>query len=156
MRRKLLAGAIGIASVALIAWLPPADKAPTSLVAGTLLVARLQDSLAWRDKNSTETLKATVTADVVNGKGQVVIPAGSAVVLRVAQYGVILRRADQKYSLNVRSVTVRGRVYPLNVKVDPVTVTARREMFRVNREVIVRPGTLVRFSLPQPLTVQGG
>jgi hypothetical protein len=26
----------------------------------------------------------------------------------------------------------------------------------VNRDVIVMPGTLIRFSLPQPLTVQGG
>lgn len=151
MSRALLAG---ILALGLAACLPPAVKQQWTLVGGTLFEARLRDSLAWRDKNSTETLTATVTENVTNARGQVVIPAGSIVVLRIAQYGVVRRRADQKYSLNVSSVTVRGRVYPVNVKVDPVTtVVMARAISRTNRDVVVMPGTLIMFSLPLPLTI---
>lgn len=150
MSRALLAG---ILALGLAACLPPAVKQQWTLVGGTLFEARLLDSLAWRDKNSTETLTATVTENVTNTRGHVVIPAGSIVGLRIAQYGVVLRRADQKYSLNVSSVTVRGTVYPVNVKVDPVTTGVTRTIYRASRDVVVMPGTLIMFSLPQALTI---
>jgi hypothetical protein len=125
-----------------------------TLGAGTLVEARLRDSLSSRGKNAAEALTATVAADVTNERGQVVIPVGSVVGLRIAQYGLVVRRTNNAYPLDATSVTVGGRVYAVSGKVDPVTAPGMEAaVYRPNPDVVVMPGTLILFSLGQPLTV---
>ncbi len=147
----VLAGMLGLGLMACTA---AAAKEKWTLSAGTLVEARLRDSLASRGKNAAETLTATVAADVTNERGQVVIPVGSIVGLRIAQYGLIVKRANNKYPLDATSVTVGGRVYPVSGKVDPVTAPGMAAaVYRPNPVVVVMPGTLILFSLGRPLTV---
>lgn len=146
-----LAALLGLGLMACTA---AAAKEQWTLAAGTLVEARIRDSLASRGKNAAEALTATVAADVTNGEGHVVIPAGSIVGLRIAQYGGITRRANRKYPLDATSVTVRGRLHPVSGKVDPVTAPGMgTAVYRPNPLVLVMPGTLILFSLEQPLTV---
>lgn len=86
-----------------------------TLVAGTLIEATVRDSRWWRRAAVGTTLAATVTGDVTNALQWAVIPAGSAVELRVAARRLAgdPRGAQAAITLEVRAVTVRGRRYPV-------------------------------------------
>jgi hypothetical protein len=96
--------------------------AQRTLVSGTSIEARLQDSLSSRRNKAGETLRATVSADAKDAYGQVAIPAGSTVGLRIAQLEPATNKsqADGKIALEVTSVTVRGQTYQLSSKVNSV------------------------------------
>jgi len=96
--------------------------AQRTLVSGTLIDAKIQDSLSSRHNKAGETLRATVSADVKDAYGQVAIPAGSTVGLRIAQLEPATNKsqADGKIALEVTSVTVRGQTYHLSSKVNLV------------------------------------
>lgn len=95
-----------------------------TLVAGTLIVATIDGGIP---------LTAIVSADVTNARRWVVIPVGSRVGLRVGR-GV-------RGTLEVTSVAVSGRVYPVSSMVGLTAVTA------------LVPGTRILFVLPEGLTV---
>jgi hypothetical protein len=95
-----------------------------TLVVGTLIEATIH--------GSGEALTATVSTDVRNASGWVVIPAGCPVGLRIAGRGL----------LDVTSVTVWGQVYPVSATVE------------VTRVAVVPPGTRILFVLPEGLTVE--
>jgi hypothetical protein len=92
------------------------------LVSGTRIEARIEDSLTSRHNKAGETLMATVSADVKDAYGQVAIPAGSAVGLRIAQLEPATNKsqADGKIALDVTSVTVRGQTYQVRSRVNAV------------------------------------
>jgi len=96
--------------------------AQRTLVSGTLIEATIQDALSSRRNKAGETLRATVSADVKDGYGQVAIPAGSTVGLRIAQLEPATNKsqADGKIALEVTSVTVRGQMYQLSTKLNSV------------------------------------
>jgi hypothetical protein len=96
--------------------------AQRTLASGTSITATIQDSLSSRHNQAGETLRATVSADVRNASGQVAIPAGSAVGLRVAQLEAATNKsqADGKIALEVTSVTVHGQTYQVSSKVNSV------------------------------------
>ena len=96
--------------------------AQRTLVSGTSIEARIQDSLSSRHNKAGETLRATVSADVKDAYGQVAIPAGSAVELRIAQLEAATNKsqADGKIALVVTSVTVRGQTYQVSSPVNSV------------------------------------
>ena len=96
MISSLVAAVLAVVLSACVAAVP---SERWTLVAGTLVQARLRDSLASRGKNATEDLSASVTEDVMNAHGQIVIPAGSIVALRIAAYGVTAPRSDRKNPL---------------------------------------------------------
>src|ERR1043166_323069 len=87
--------------------------AQRTLASGTSITASIQDSLSSRHNKAGETLRATVNADVRDPSGQVAIPAGSAVGLRVAQLEAAPNksRAEANLALGVPSVTARGKTY---------------------------------------------
>jgi hypothetical protein len=97
----------------------PADR---TLASGTRIGARIQDSLSSRHNKSGETFSATVSSDVMDGNGHVVVPAGSPVVLVIGQLEPATNKsqADGKIALSVRSVSVRGQVYQVSADLDPV------------------------------------
>ena len=96
--------------------------AQRTLASGTSITASIQDSLSSRHNKAGETLRATVNADVRDPSGQVAIPAGSAVGLRVAELEAASNKsqADGKLALEVTSVTVHGQTYRVSSKVNSV------------------------------------
>jgi hypothetical protein len=120
------------------------------LVAGTLIEVTIPNSHSWRRNPLGETLTATVTADVTNGARWVVIPAGSAVGLRVAHWrrATSSRQTDARITFEVFSVTVRRRWYPVRaiVEMTPVAVRPSGEV------AAVASGTRIRFVLSEGFT----
>lgn len=96
--------------------------AQRTLVSGTRIEARLQDSLSSRHNKAGETLRATVSADVKDGYNGIAIPAGSTVGLRIAELQAATNKsqADGKITLVVTSMTVRGQTYQVSSTVNPV------------------------------------
>jgi hypothetical protein len=96
--------------------------AQRTLVSGTRIEARLQDSLSSRHNKAGESLRATVSADVKDAYGGVAIPAGSTVGLRIAQLEPATNKsqADGKITLVVTSMTVRGQTYQVSSTVNAV------------------------------------
>jgi hypothetical protein len=122
-----------------------------ALVAGTLIRATTLDALSSRRNTTGETLTALVSGDVEDAHGQVVIPAGSRVALRIAQSDpatTTRRRSDGMIALDVTSLTIRGREYPVRARVEPT-----RPKFQ-GRDVVVPPGTAILFVLPELLNVE--
>lgn len=95
-----------------------------TLVAGTLIVATIDGSVP---------LTAIVSADVTNARRWVVIPVGSRVGLRVGR--------GAHGTVEVTSVAVSGRVYPVSSLVGLRAVTAMVQ------------GSRILFVLPEGLTV---
>jgi hypothetical protein len=147
-----------------------AQPTQRTLSAGTLIQGTTQDSLFSRSNHVGETLTALVSGDVKDATGQVVIPAGSRVALRIARLAPAPNTAlnDGQLALEVTSLTVEDRLYPVSIRLEStphglqghgVTV---RDMNRVgggtalhwvSRGLVVPRGTLILFVLAQPLTV---
>jgi hypothetical protein len=100
---------------------PAHQPTQQTLVAGTLILATTQDSLSSRRNRAGETLTALVSGDVEGAHGQVVIPAGSRVALRIVQLEPATNKSRQNgtIALDVTSLTVRGREYPVSIRVEP-------------------------------------
>ena len=133
MSKSLLAGMLvfGIVACSPASAKPEAGRASgtassrpaqRTLASGTSITASIQDSLSSRHNKAGETLRATVNADVRDPSGQVAIPAGSAVGLRVAELEAATNKsqADGKLALEVTSVTVHGQTYQVSSKVNSV------------------------------------
>jgi len=138
MSRSMVMGLLAFGAIACnssAAKEPPKDSASAermpggeasdtrTLAGGTRVEAMLQDSLTSRINRAGETVRATVTSDVKNGRDVVVIPAGSSVLLTVAQLdpGNDHIRPDGRLTLVVNSVTVSGEVHVLTAELEPVT-----------------------------------
>lgn len=131
----LLAGILGLGLVACssaAATLPErdADRRPSghravdrTLVAGTLVEATIHNSHPTRRTEPGETLMATVSADVRNAHGWVVIPAGCVVGLKIE------RRRPGTGLLDLTSMTVRGQAYPVNATVELPPAAGTRVLF---------------------------
>ena len=100
---------------------PPKPPAPTSfkLSAGTGFSASADDSITTRSAKAGDSFTATVSENVKDAAGHVVIPAGARV------SGTIVRadpapnpRATGTLELSVSSVSVRGRSYSLAATVE--------------------------------------
>jgi hypothetical protein len=94
-----------------------------TLVAGTLVEATIHGSLSGRPTDAGATWMATVSADVRNARGRVVIPAGSAVGLKVG------RSRPGNMSLDLTSMTVWGQAYPVNATIESRPAAGTRILF---------------------------
>lgn len=100
---------------------PPKPAAPTSytLKAGTGISLSVDDSITTRHAKPGDTFKATVSEDIRDAAGHVVIPMGSAVSgTVVAAVPAPNPRATGHLDLSVSTVAVRGRVYTVAGTVD--------------------------------------
>ncbi len=149
--RTLLAGMLGLGLVACTSAVARVPEGPDAvrttggiravdrtLVAGTLVEATITRTLSWRRNTPGEPLTAIVSADVRNARRWVVIPAGSALALRVP------RRPSTTMQLDVVSVTVRGRANPVRATMDVAPAPAG--------DVAVESGARVLFVLPEGFT----
>jgi hypothetical protein len=96
--------------------------AQRTLVSGRQVEARIQDSISSRHNSAGEMLRATVSTDVKDAYGRVVIPAGSAVTLRITQLEAATNKsdADGNIALEVTSVMVHGQGYSVDAPVESV------------------------------------
>ena len=87
-----------------------------SLAAGTTITATTNSRISSATNKAGETLTATVAADVKDGSGRVVIPAGSTVHLRITALHESENKSDATgtLALAVQSVEINGKSYPLD------------------------------------------
>lgn len=99
-----------------------ASSGARSLASGTRIEATIDNALSSRVNKSGETVRATVSGDVTDGSGRVVIPAGSAVTLVIDKLepGSDQTRPDGRLMIDVRSITVRGETFAVNGTLGPI------------------------------------
>lgn len=89
----------------------PAAPRALSLDSGVVITATADDSLHSRHNKAGETFRATVSEDVKDAKGRVVIPAGSQVTFNVAILEPARNKSDKdgKIRIEATSVTIDGQ-----------------------------------------------
>jgi len=94
-----------------------------SLRHGTRVEARIDKGFSSRINKAGETITATVSSDVKDALGAVVIPSGSTVTLTIVTLdpGNDQIRPDGRLALVVNSVAAGGRTYPVMADLTPVT-----------------------------------
>lgn len=99
------------------------DRHPErSLESGARIDATIDNALTSRTDKVGETLQATISNDIKDNAGNVVIPSGSTAMLRISQLepGSDQGPADGALSLIVSSITVNAQEYPVTATLDPV------------------------------------
>jgi hypothetical protein len=90
-----------------------------SLAAGTTIPASTNAQISSHTNKVGETVTATVSSDVKDASGHVVIPSGSTINLRITQIHESENKSDSTgtLALAVESVEMGGNTYPLNADV---------------------------------------
>jgi Glycine zipper 2TM domain len=105
---------------------PPPAPAMARLSAGTQMDIAATDTISSRTAKVGDAFTARVVADVKNGSGQVVIPAGSIVNGKITDVKPAPNpRTPGTLTLSVTSVTVRGSSYAIDATVDSVETIHR-------------------------------
>jgi hypothetical protein len=96
----------------------PPKPAPLMLAAGTRVGLTANDSISTRSAHAGDPFTATVSHDVKDATGRVVIPAGSSVSGTVsAAEPAPNPNSTGRIELSVTSVSVRGKSYPIDASV---------------------------------------
>ena len=135
-----------------------------SLASGTRVNATIESALSSRTNKPGETLRASVSSDVKNARGTVVIPAGSTVQLTIEQLepGSDQVRPEGRLNLLVNSVTVNGHVYPVSANLSPVPHSMKGRGITTDEAARVGAGTAIGAIVGQAIgkntksTVIGG
>ena len=92
-----------------------------------------------------ETVTITVTSDVKDGRGRVVIPSGATVDLLITDLEPATSRSDPdgKLALSVTSTTIRGQIYSLQGEVTSVPHTLKSHGIGTSEAKKVGIGTAV-------------
>lgn len=101
----------------------PAEPATVSLGSGTQVRSEAIDTISSRHQKAGETFKTTVSSDIKNDKGQVVIPAGSTLTFEIVTLEPAENKSqsDGKLELKVTEATIKGQSYAVNGTVVSVT-----------------------------------
>jgi hypothetical protein len=93
-----------------------------SLAAGTRLTATTTAEVRSNKNKVGDTVTATIANDVKDNTGRVVIPAGSAVVLKVTAIKESENKSDKTGTLTLQptSVSINGQSYPVSARIDSV------------------------------------
>ena len=99
----------------------------SALPRGSAVAATIQDAISSRTNTVGQHVNGTVTGDVMDDAGRVVIPRGSAIVLTITQLGPAKNsgQADGAIALEGASVTVGGTTYDLGASVGAVPHTLK-------------------------------
>jgi hypothetical protein len=96
---------------------PPARPAPLMLAAGTHVPLAAQDTITTRGAKAGDPFTASVSHDVKDREGRVVIPAGATVAGTIAAAEAAHPNSTGILQLNITSVTVRGVSYSIEAAV---------------------------------------
>jgi uncharacterized protein YcfJ len=93
-----------------------ASSKPASLATGTAIPAKFDAGISSRTHKAGQKLTGTVSADVKDKSGHVVIPAGAKVHLTIAAIHESENKSDKtgKLVLTPTTVVIAGRSYPLS------------------------------------------
>jgi hypothetical protein len=96
----------------------PAAPAPLMLATGTRVPLTATDSISTRSAKAGDAFTASVSQDVKDASGRVIIPAGSSVSGTIAAAEPAPNpNSAGKIELSVTSVSVRGTSYPIDASV---------------------------------------
>jgi hypothetical protein len=143
---------------------PPAPLPVRTLLTGTPVNATIQDGLSSRTNKPDEIVHAVTANDVTDANYQVVIPAGSAVELRIValEPGSDQVRPAGRLDLAVVSVVVNGRTYPVNATIGPIPHTMQGRGITTDEAARVAGGAAIGAVIGQVIgkntkgTVIGG
>jgi len=109
---------------------PPASPqvaAGLTLETGTRVDATTERTISSRTDTAGQTFTATVSNDVRDGSGRVVLPAGSTLNLDITELEPAddKSKADGRITVLVSSVTVRGQTYPVSADITAMEHTLK-------------------------------
>lgn len=100
---------------------PPARPATHTLSAGAKIDIAANDTISSRTSKPGDTFTAHVVEAVKNAAGQVVIPAGAVVNVKITDVKPAPNpRTPGTLTLSVTSITVGGNAYPIEAAVDSI------------------------------------
>jgi hypothetical protein len=100
----------------------PSAPAGRSLAAGATITTNTTTQISSRNNKAGETLTATVSSDVTDSRGRVVIPAGSVVRLTISEIEPAENKGQEtgKIVLMPSTIEVGGKSYSLNASIESV------------------------------------
>jgi hypothetical protein len=98
-----------------------------TLGTGTQIEATTDRTISSRNDKAGETFTASVSSNVSDERGQVVIPAGSTLTLRITelQSANDKSKADGKITVRVTSVKIEGQTYPISATISAMDHTLK-------------------------------
>jgi hypothetical protein len=108
---------------------PPSSGGTTAagrtLAAGTMINAATTTMISSRHNKAGETLSATVSSDILDSRGRVVIPAGSIVRMTITEIEPAENKSakDGKIVLMPATIEIAGKSYPLDASIESVEHT---------------------------------
>ncbi|MEO8293957.1 MAG: hypothetical protein ABI613_00485 [Gemmatimonadota bacterium] len=101
---------------------PSVAPAPMTLPAGTAISGSVRDSLSSRRNKPGETVTATISTDIRDQNGRVIIPAGSIATFSITALAPAENKSatDGTIALSLSSVNVGGRDYPITGSVQTI------------------------------------
>ena len=138
--------------------------AARTLASGSRISGSLTQTINSSSTKEGETVTITVTSDVKDGRGRVVIPSGATVALLITDLEPATSRSDPdgKLALSVTSTTIRGKTYALQGAVTSVPHTLKSHGVGTSEVKKVAIGTAVGAAVGQVIgkdtkaTVVGG
>lgn len=128
MKRFLLVGfvVVGLAACAQGASPGTADRSRT-VGTGTEIEATTDRTISSRSDKAGETFTATVSSDVTDERGRVVIPVGSTLTLSITelQSATDKGKADGRIKVRVTAVTIGGQTHPLSATISSMDHTLK-------------------------------
>jgi hypothetical protein len=111
---------------------PSPSSAPSagrslSLASGTQIGATTERTISSRNDKAGQTFTASVSSDIKDSRGRVVIPAGSTLNLTISELQPAndKSKADGRITVLVSSVTVRGQTYPVSAGITSMAHTLK-------------------------------
>ena len=106
---------------------PAVAAAPLTLPVGTSMRAAMIDSISSRTNKTHEIVRATISSDIKDANGRVIVPAGSIASFTIHQIAPAENKsaADGILVLRLASINVRGKDYPVTGRVSSVEHTLK-------------------------------
>jgi hypothetical protein len=94
---------------------PAPAPAPLALGSGTVIATAVDQEINSRINKAGEMVTTTVSSDVTDSRGRVVIPAGSRITMTITEIHESENKGDKtgKLTLTPTEVAIAGRSYPL-------------------------------------------
>jgi hypothetical protein len=99
---------------------PAPAPAPLALASGTVIPTAVDQEINSRSNKKGEIVTTTVSSDVTDSRGRVIIPAGSKVTMTITEIRESENKGDQtgKLTLTPTEVAIGGRSYPLTASAE--------------------------------------
>jgi hypothetical protein len=94
---------------------PAPAPEPLALASGTIIATAVDQEINSKTNKKGEVVTTTVSSDVTDARGRVIIPAGSKVTMTITEIRESENKGDQtgKLTLTPTEVAISGRSYPL-------------------------------------------